>query len=555
MIVIREDFTLKCPGITSFYISCDYNPNVVQVLKSLDCRVYDKKTTLWEIPLVNLSTVLDGLILFDDIELYLKEDIEHKQLEYNLSPSKTPLFKHQIEAVQYGLNRDSWLLLDLPGCGKSLSMIALANELRERYGIKHCLVICGLNNLKYNWVKEIHTHCDESCVILGQYYNKKNKLKIGSIQKRLEHLQSDIKEFFVITNIETLRNEQITEELLKQRENYPYIIVDEIHKCKNPTSLQGSNLLKTLSAQYKVGATGTLLLNNPLDTYVPLKWIGVEKSTYTTFKSLFCEYIDQYHTMLKGFKNLEYLSYIIQSCSLRRSNYADLPPLTIIPEYVEMEADQQVFYDNVLHGIAESVDKVHLTVLDSLALTTRLRQVTALPSILTSEHIPSAKIDRACELADEITSNGDKVVIFSTFKPTVYALATALADYNPVVSTGDDKDNILDLIDDFQQDPAKKIFITTWQKAGAGFTITKASYLIFIDTPWTYGAFEQAYKRVHRTGSEKPVFVYELITKDTFDENVHEILYDKQALSDYVVDQDMSEDVMNRIKKHLVSII
>jgi SNF2 family DNA or RNA helicase len=47
------------------------------------------------------------------------------------------------------------------------------------------------------------------------------------------------------------------------------IAVDEIHKCSNKSSTQGSNLLK-LKANYKVAMTGTLLTNNPISTYLPL---------------------------------------------------------------------------------------------------------------------------------------------------------------------------------------------------------------------------------------------------------------------------------------------
>ena len=554
MIKISEKEPEKIPGLSSLFIEVGYDQRIVDFFKTLDCKVYDKKTHIWEVPIVYLAKLIDFFAYIDEIELNILEDKKETFIEYKLGESKTKLFKHQIEGVEYGLNKPKWLLLDLPGCGKSLTSLTLAREVKQRYSAKHCLIICGLNILKYNWVKEIKLHTDNDCVILGQRYNKKGKLVIGSLENRLEHLRRGIDEYFVITNIETLRDEKIIKELLKQSDDYPIIIYDEVHKAKDPNSLAGSHLLKLTKASYMIGMTGTLLLNSPLDAYVPLKWIGVEKSNFTTFKSFYCQFAGEHHNMLVGFKNLDYLKYVISQCSLRRSNYADLPPLTIIPEYVDMNDKQGIFYDNIVNGVVEQVDKVELNAANTLALTTRLRQATALPGILTTESMPSAKIDRACELVDEITSNGDKVVIFSTFKPTVQALKIALQDYNPVISTGDEKDNLVELADDFQADPKKKVLIVTWQKGGTGITITKATYAIFIDTPWTWGAFEQAYKRVHRTGSDRPVVIYELITKNTFDEDVHEILYDKKALSDYTIDNDMSPNVLERIKKHLIDL-
>lgn len=47
------------------------------------------------------------------------------------------------------------------------------------------------------------------------------------------------------------------------------IVVDEVQKAKSKASQQGKNLLK-LKADYMIAATGTLIMNNPLDAYMPL---------------------------------------------------------------------------------------------------------------------------------------------------------------------------------------------------------------------------------------------------------------------------------------------
>lgn len=88
-------------------------------------------------------------------------------------------------------------------------------------------------------------------------------------------------------------------------------------------------------------------------------------------------------------------------------------------------------------GIRSQVDKVKLSVNNLLALCSRLRQATALPSILTTSNIDSSKIERAVDLAQQLVDNGDKVVIFSTFKAPVYELQKKLQHLNPVIGTGD----------------------------------------------------------------------------------------------------------------------
>ena len=44
MILISEEKTKKLPGLTSLFVSFDYNPLIVDILKEFDIKVYDKNT-------------------------------------------------------------------------------------------------------------------------------------------------------------------------------------------------------------------------------------------------------------------------------------------------------------------------------------------------------------------------------------------------------------------------------------------------------------------------------------------------------------------------------
>lgn len=207
--------------------------------------------------------------MYDDLELSFLKEKKSKPKEIKLSKFKQKPFPHQLEAIKYGLQHNKWLLLDAMGLGKTNSAICLAQCIKNRDKIKHCLIICGINSLKGNWKKEIENFSSLSCTILGQRINRKGKLVIGSIKDRLAHIENGIKEFFIITNIETIRDDKILKALNKL--NPEMIIFDEIHKVKDSQSDQGKNLLKLDKAEYKLGMSGTLLLNDPLDLYVPLK--------------------------------------------------------------------------------------------------------------------------------------------------------------------------------------------------------------------------------------------------------------------------------------------
>ena len=239
----------------------------------------------------------------------------------------------------------------------------------------------------------------------------------------------------------------------------------------------------------------------PLDAYVPLKWIGADNSTYTNFKYYYCDFSGPFNNILTGYKNIDVLKNQLDNISLRRTkDILELPPKNIIHEYVEMDNNQEKFYQDITNGIIEEVDKVELNTSTLLSMVTRLRQATADPSILTSnEIISSAKIERTIDLAKEILDNGDKVVIFSLFKKPLDKIMSELSEYNPLLCTGDISDDIIsENINKFQEQEENKVMCATIAKMGTGITLTKASYAIFIDSSWTAAVNQQAEDRIYR---------------------------------------------------------
>ena len=557
MIQLTEITPIKLPGLSSIKVEFNYSREIVDTVKQIPNAIYHKTLQCWEIPTTSLARAIELLSNYDELSLNFLQNVDKKEdFTYDLSNFKTTPYQYQKDGINFGLNHDKFLLLDAPGLGKTLQMIYLAQELKKRDNIEHCLIICGINTLKHNWKKEIQIHSDLSCRILGERVNKKGKVKIGSVNDRLEDLKNPIEEFFVVTNIETLRDSNIIKELTKGKTNkFDMIVADELHMMKSPTSQQGKNFLK-LSAKYQVGLTGTLLTNSPLDAYVPLKWLGVDNSTYTNFKFYYCNFSGPFNNILTGYKNIDVLKDEIERFSLRRTkDMLDLPPKTIIHEFVDMNERQAKFYQDITDGIVDEVDKVELNTSTLLSMVTRLRQTTACPSILTTEDIESSKITRAIDLAKQIIDGGDKVVIFSVFKETLNKIYEGLSEYNPLLCTGDISDDIISHnIDMFQNADDNKVMCATTAKMGTGITLTRASYAIFIDAPWTAAACQQAEDRIHRLNSEKPVFIYYLWAKDTIDERVKEIVEDKEAISDFVVDDKISTKSMESLKKYILDL-
>lgn len=445
---------------------------------------------------------------------------------------------------------------DEQGLGKTMQVINIACIKKQYKNYKHCLIICGVNGLKWNWRAEVKKHSNESAWILGTRYNKNGKEKIGTMQDRLDDLNNidQIKDYFIITNIETLRNEKIINKLkeLCNNEIINMIALDEGHKCKDPTSIQGKALLK-LEADTMISMTGTPLMNNPLDLYIHIKWLGYENHNYYAFKQHYCVFGGFGGYQILGYRNLNQLKAQFENIMLRRlkKDVLDLPEKIYTTEFVEMTPKQSKIYKEVYSDISENIDKVS-SAINPLAEMIRLRQATGYTGILSSTIQESAKLDRLDELLEEIIANGNKVIIFSNWTSMTNPVYERYKKYNPAIITGETK-NRVEQEQKFMNDSTCKIIIGTTGAMGTGLTLTAANTVIFLDEPWNRALREQAEDRAHRIGTKDNVNVIFLICKDTIDERIHDLVEQKGQMSDILVDGKLPKQRKNEIINFLLS--
>ena len=556
----------KMTGKSSFLINFDFNQKIVDTLKTIPTYYYHKSDYSWEIPINYLSMALEALTFIDDVYLHLLPDESDnpKQIDFKLTKTEIDQFRfkpfdHQIDGINFGLDpqHTKWLLCDSMGLGKTNEIIWYAETLKRRGLIDHCLIICGVDSLRQNWKKEIQKFSTESVLVLGEKVSKKGKVSYASVDQRAKQLLEPIEEFFVVVNVATLRSDKVVEAFKKSKNKFGLIAVDEAHKISNKSSQQGANLLK-LNSPYKIAATGTPIVNSPLSAYLLLSWTDNDKSTLTTYKSNYCEFGGFGGKQVIGYKNLDVLKEEMDSCSIRRTLDQvrdDMPLKTVHYEVIEMSDAHRKFYDAVKEGVKEEADRVELKSGNLLALTTRLRQATACPAILTTQDILSSKLERCVEIVEDLVSQGEKVVILSTFKEPVYQLAKLLEKYKPLVATGDVDDQIaFSRMDQFQNDPISKVFMGTHGKCGTGFTLNAASYMICIDTPYTYSSFSQSTDRIWRVTNTRPAFITVLTCGDSIDERVAAIVENKKELADFLVDG-KENSISSGLKDELMKII
>ena len=572
---IAQPVKLKPTSLSklSAFVSFDYDAELVSIVKELGTRVYLPDEKCWEIPESAVPMLMQKLKKYD---VTLTGIMHHEeQMKINLPAGftfTTKPYQHQLEGLMYGLENESFLLGDSQGLGKTKQIIDIALCRKVTEGMKHCLIICGINGTKYNWADEIKIHSSEDSWVLGTRYTKRAPVKMieGGTKEKLEDLQNIPSQFFWITNIETLRGGAYKEGKAKNSKyRFPIaeriqeliddgtigmIAFDEAHKAKNPDSQQGRALL-SIKAKHPIPMSGTFVLNNPLDLYLPLYWAGFEDHSFYQYKNHYCVMGGFNNKEVVGYKNLDELRTIMSKAMLRRTkgDVLDLPPKVHSIEYVDLTSEQKKLYKEVKDQIVDSIDKIRMHP-DPLSEMLRLRQVTGAPEILSSSITQSAKLDRLVEMVEEITSIDEKAIIFSQWSTMTDIIRGRLKEYNPAYITGEVKSEVrMEEVKKFQNDDSCKVIIGTVGAMGTGLTLTAASTVIFVDEPWNRGLKDQAEDRAHRIGTRGTVRVVTLIAKDTIDEGIYNLVQKKGRMADFLIDGKVDNRNVDAALEYLLS--
>lgn len=456
---------------------------------------------------------------------------------------KTKPFDHQIEAFNYAMDNPNFLLGDEQGLGKTKQSIDIAVGYKQAHKLKYCLIVCGVAGSKKNWEKEVGLHSNEKAHMLGRRVGKRGTVWPGSSKDKMEDLefmnQGQLDSYFIITNIETLRNKELAWMLGKLCEKgiIGMTIIDEIHKAKNPDSKQGVGIQK-LQSRFRLALTGTPLMNNPIDLYNPMKWLGHVKGSHYSFKHTYQRMGGKSGEKVLGFKNLDHLRSKFEPLMLRRKkeDVLDLPPKMRSYEYVEMTPKQALIYNEIREDIIRNIEEIKAAS-NPLTRLLRLRQATAHTAILSNTIQESAKFNRMKEIIEENVANGRKTIIFSNWASIVKMANQVLSKYNPAIITGEVSDRDAE-IEKFQTDDSCMVISGTIRAMGTAFTLTAATEVLFLDKPWTMADQEQCEDRAHRIGTTGTVHIRSLVCENTIDERIEEILEEKALVSKAVVEGD-----------------
>jgi len=580
-----------------YEIRFSYNPEVIQLVKNVPGRQYVPEQKYWTIPVDRLGFLIEQFKnspYSDQLKIYSAEHLYENASLDSTSQNNIPdvdiskvqlyvqegsnVFQHQKDFMKFAIDRQKrglysgFLLADEQGLGKTLEGLNLALYNKKVNKIKHCLIIACVNSAKYNWVADIekHTNGEYSPYILGSRLKRDGTVRTdGGGAEKLQDLMcghmygkkdQPLLPFFLVVNIEAFHYRKDRHYLFRERLttllNKGYIgmvILDEVHKNCSPLSKQGKQILKlkkdcTAKVEW-LPMTGTPIVNKPTDVFTPLKLIdGHTFNSYYNWRDNFCIY-GNFGDII-GYKNIPQLKQMLQGNMLRRlkSEVLDLPPKLHTIEYVENTAYQDKLYKKILTDTINHRDDI-LSSKNPMVKMLKLRQVNGSPELVDqglkvdkSYLTKNSKMARLLDLVNNIIANGEKVVIFSNWVESLRTIYRFLAkDYKVCCYTGTMEQSVREQDKQkFINDPSCPILIGTVGALGVSHTLTVANNVIFYDLPWNPATMEQAEDRCHRTGTTSTVNVYSIITKDTVDEKVYKLIQDKDGISKFIVDNQLS---------------
>ena len=587
MITIRQ-----CGDV--YEVKFKYDPYAIALIKNVPGRKWLSSSKVWTIPNDKLGWLLNefkGTQYEHQITIQSYEDINKNEtldattnipdidvsdVPFYVKEGAAP-FKHQIDFMKYAIHREmnghrsGFILADDQGLAKTCETMNLALYNRQHRHFKHCLVICCVNSAKYNWQQDIfdHTRGAEKPYILGTRL-KRDKVSIrcntGTAAKvqdlQTGHMYGDPSApelpYFLIVNIEAFRGKSgksyiFTEEVLKwvKSGKLQMIAIDEVHKNMSPSSLQGKQILKLKALTGRqlewLPMTGTPIVSRPTDVFLPLKLVdGHNFNSFYMWCKEFCIYGGYGNHDIVGYKNIPRLKAMLQSNMIRRlkSDVLDLPPKIRYTRYVDNTPYQDRLYKSVVAGMLANKNNI-VGSLNPLSQFLHLRQVNGSPELVDnslkvdSNYLKcNAKLVELLDLLEEIHERGEKVVVFSNWVEPLRTLYKFVSKkYKTCCFTGtmseEDREKHKRV---FQNNPEYTVMLGTIGALGTVHTLTAAQNVIFYDEPWTPTDKEQAEDRVYRIGTTRFVNIYTILSRDTVDDRVHDIIYTKQLVSSYIVD-------------------
>jgi len=332
----------------------------------------------------------------------------------------------------------------------------------------------------------------------------------------------------------------LKQDWLRQRA-WSRVILDEAQAIKNPGTRQ-TRAVKELQAPVRIALTGTPVENSLGDLWSLFDFLNPGLLGSAPDFTRYTKRLAQ-STTPGAFAPLRQLvrPYILRRLKSDRSVIADLPDKTEVRAWCGLTTRQAALYAQAVEALKEKLEKAEGIARRGIVLATlmRLKQICNHPAQWLGDEAyspaESGKFQRLEELAGEIASRQEKVLVFTQFRemtaPLQHFLSGIFGRTGLVLHGGTSVKERRGLVEQFQRDDGPPFFVLSLKAGGTGLTLTQAAHVIHFDRWWNPAVENQATDRAYRIGQKKNVLVQKFTCRGTVEEKIDRLIFDKQTLA------------------------
>ncbi|WP_042145910.1 DEAD/DEAH box helicase [Paucisalibacillus sp. EB02] len=432
---------------------------------------------------------------------------------------------HQIETAKQAIEEMNGraILADEVGLGKTIEAGLILKEYMIRGLVKKILILVPAS-LVNQWVKEL---------------NEKFYIPAATFRKNYPWDSYDI----IVTSIDTAKRSPHREAILDL--HYDLILIDEAHKIKNHKT-KNFEFVRALKKKYCLLLTATPVQNQLIEIF---NLVSILKPGHLgNYES----FLEKYGKDRKKINQDAFLKQLVQKVMVRNTRkdtsldnskrHIETVWVDFSPEeykvYKELDKTFQPFSTfskiTFLRELCSSREACFLSLQKFVNDENNHGREVLQPIIDQIGQLPHhAKAQKVVELLKNI--GDEKVIIFTEYRASQLYLQWYLQQHGitSVPFRGGFKRGKKDWMKQLFKDKAQVLIAT--EAGGEGINLQFCNYMINYDLPWNPMRLEQRIGRIHRYGQENDVHIYNFAIRNTLEEHIMSLLYEKIALFEKVI--------------------
>lgn len=529
-------------------IRVPYERVIVKAVKQIPAVSWNAKKHQWQAPVSSVLNVIEWAEKFDittepdvaalsnEVTKRMNEFIDASRAvdaQVDIPALRGELLPYQKAGVLYASSAKRTFIADDMGLGKTLQSIATVEYVMDSYP---CVVVCP-PSLVLNWVSEWNKWLPERRV--SAVTNRKDFPERGSYD-------------VVVVGYSNIAHWE------KRLAGHRAYIFDESHYAKTPTAQRTKAAVKMAKSAHKDGLvlclTGTPVTNRPNEYASQLEILGRLKDFgglwgfYRRYCAAYQDNFGQWN--ISGHSHLDELNERLRgTCYIRRTKdqvLSELPPVihskllvegssTAMKEYVKAEKDILLYIAERARQLALEQGKPSYGAAIAAMIRAEANEHLVRLSVL-RKLAAKAKMEIAEEWINARIENGKKVVVAAHHRDVVDELARKYGNLR--IQGGMAVEEVEENKRRFQTESVEDapVIVLSIQAAKTGHTLTAAEECLFVELPWTPADVDQTYSRLHRIGQKGSVTATYMLTSNTIDEEIYEIIEKKRSVVDAAVD-------------------